>query len=196
MEVERISTGQVDLDLRIQKRPVFRALYMKRQPGRLKVQLSKKLDNVRDKINIKNVIKALDVTNGRVADRLEVQTLSIKNFLTLCKDPSTYAKYPACKVFCPNRRLSVKVIGQLVRVAVKPKHSRPITHDEFIQLCTVLLSMIDPKSYVTIEPMDRKIADKARKFCSLHYVQIREIKPRRLWISSARGGPVGPGRWQ
>eukprot|EP00971_Amphidinium_carterae_P124263 2461643-Amphidinium_carterae.1 len=33
--------------------------------------------------------------NGRVADRLEVQTLNLQNFLTPCKDPSTYANYPA-----------------------------------------------------------------------------------------------------
>eukprot|EP00971_Amphidinium_carterae_P153743 3048408-Amphidinium_carterae.1 len=113
--------------------------------------------------------------NGRVADRLEVQTLNLRNFLTPCKDPSTYANYPACEVVCPDRRLSVEFIGQLVRVAVKPEHSRPIAHDEFIQLCTVLLSMIDPESYVTVEPVDRKIASKAREFRSQHYEQIRNI---------------------
>eukprot|EP00971_Amphidinium_carterae_P177259 3515337-Amphidinium_carterae.1 len=35
--------------------------------------------------------------------------------------------------------------------------------------------MIDPESYVTIEPMDCKISDKARKFRSQRYVQIRDI---------------------
>eukprot|EP00971_Amphidinium_carterae_P319832 6357330-Amphidinium_carterae.1 len=57
---------------------------------------------------------------------------------------------------CPDRRLSVEFIGQFVRVAVKPEHSRPVEHDEFLQLCMVLLSMIDPESYVEVEPLDRK----------------------------------------
>eukprot|EP00971_Amphidinium_carterae_P022383 441361-Amphidinium_carterae.1 len=39
----------------------------------------------------------------------------------------------------------------------------------------VLLSMIEPKSYVTVEPVDRKVADKARKYRSLFYEQIKDI---------------------
>eukprot|EP00971_Amphidinium_carterae_P126340 2502797-Amphidinium_carterae.1 len=35
--------------------------------------------------------------------------------------------------------------------------------------------MIDPESYVTVEPVDRKIADNARKHRSLFYKQIRSI---------------------
>eukprot|EP00971_Amphidinium_carterae_P129590 2566620-Amphidinium_carterae.1 len=71
--------------------------------------------------------------------------MNLKSFLTPCKDPVTHANYPACKVVCPNRRLSCEFIGQLFRVAVKPEHSRPMEHDEFIQFCEVLLSMIDPE---------------------------------------------------
>eukprot|EP00971_Amphidinium_carterae_P329432 6461877-Amphidinium_carterae.1 len=60
-------------------------------------------------------------------------------------------------------------------MAEKPEHSRPIEHDEFIQLCEVLLSMIDPESYVRTDPVDRKVADKASKYRSLFYEQIRDI---------------------
>eukprot|EP00971_Amphidinium_carterae_P305026 6061190-Amphidinium_carterae.1 len=60
-------------------------------------------------------------------------------------------------------------------MGVKPTHSRPIDHDEFIQLCIVLLSMIDPESYVRVKPLDRKVADKARQFRDQHYTKIRKI---------------------
>eukprot|EP00971_Amphidinium_carterae_P129818 2571241-Amphidinium_carterae.1 len=62
-----------------------------------KVQLSKELECVRNEINIKNVIMALDMMNGRVSDRLEFQTLNLTSFLTPCKDPATHANYPACE---------------------------------------------------------------------------------------------------
>eukprot|EP00971_Amphidinium_carterae_P150601 2985371-Amphidinium_carterae.1 len=60
-------------------------------------------------------------------------------------------------------------------MGIKPTHSRPIEHEEFIQLCIVLLSMIDPESYVTIEPVDRKVTDRARKFRSQYYATIKKI---------------------
>eukprot|EP00971_Amphidinium_carterae_P220376 4374866-Amphidinium_carterae.1 len=60
-------------------------------------------------------------------------------------------------------------------MGVKPTHSRPITQEEFIQLCIVFLSMIDPASYVTIEPVDRKVTAKAKEFRSQHYATIKQI---------------------
>eukprot|EP00971_Amphidinium_carterae_P187870 3729405-Amphidinium_carterae.1 len=46
----------------------------------------------------------------------------------------------------------------LPQMGIKPTHSRDITSEEFIQLCVVLLSMVDPVSYIMVEPMDRKVA--------------------------------------
>eukprot|EP00971_Amphidinium_carterae_P208513 4137006-Amphidinium_carterae.1 len=60
-------------------------------------------------------------------------------------------------------------------MGIKPEHSRPITQEEFIQLCIILLSMIDPASYVTIEPVDRKVTAKAKEYRSQYYVTIKQI---------------------
>eukprot|EP00971_Amphidinium_carterae_P049216 970104-Amphidinium_carterae.1 len=113
--------------------------------------------------------------NGRVADRLQHKTQNMDTFVTNCKDAAVDGNYPSCGPVCPVRRLSIQWIGQPVRMGIKPTHSRPIEHDEFIQLCIVLLSMIDAKSYVRVEPVDRKVADKARQFRSQHYSKIRKI---------------------
>eukprot|EP00971_Amphidinium_carterae_P164107 3253586-Amphidinium_carterae.1 len=47
------------------------------------------------KININNVIKAMEEMNNKVAERLE-KTQNMKTFVTHCKDPATYANYPSC----------------------------------------------------------------------------------------------------
>eukprot|EP00971_Amphidinium_carterae_P156908 3110581-Amphidinium_carterae.2 len=139
------------------------------------VELSRELESVRNEININNVIRALDEMNGRVSERLQHQTKNMETFITSCKDPSVDANYPSCGVVCPDRHLSVQWIGQHVRMAVKPDHSRPIEPEEFIQLCIVLLAMIDPDSYVEVEPLDRKVANKARLYRSQHYSTIKKI---------------------
>eukprot|EP00971_Amphidinium_carterae_P275109 5458664-Amphidinium_carterae.1 len=73
--------------------------------------------------------------------------------MTTVAKPRTDLKRPAtahtedvdrASISSHDQRLSVAWIGQLVQVAVKPERSRPIEHDEFLQLCSVLLSMIDP----------------------------------------------------
>eukprot|EP00971_Amphidinium_carterae_P305025 6061189-Amphidinium_carterae.1 len=66
-------------------------------------------------------------------------------------------------------------------MGVKPTHSRPIDHDEFIQLCIVLLSIIDAESYVRIEPLDRKVADKAREFRSQDVNMQRQRRSSWCW---------------
>eukprot|EP00971_Amphidinium_carterae_P313678 6234491-Amphidinium_carterae.1 len=60
-------------------------------------------------------------------------------------------------------------------MGIKPTHSRPIEHEEFIQLCIVLLSMIDPESYVAIKPVDCKVTDRARKYRSQYYAAVKKI---------------------
>eukprot|EP00971_Amphidinium_carterae_P343388 6483119-Amphidinium_carterae.1 len=99
----------------------------------------------------------------------------MESFVTTCKNPAVDANYPSCGLICPDQHLSIQWIGQPVRMGVKPAHSRPIEQEEFIQLCIVLLSMIDPDSCVEIEPLDRKVADKARRFRSQHYSTIKKI---------------------
>eukprot|EP00971_Amphidinium_carterae_P228150 4525684-Amphidinium_carterae.1 len=65
-----------------------------------KDKLSKELENVHSEIKLKNVIKALDVMNGRIADRLENQTMNLKSFLTpqrschTCQLPSLQSCMP------------------------------------------------------------------------------------------------------
>eukprot|EP00971_Amphidinium_carterae_P014893 293972-Amphidinium_carterae.1 len=86
--------------------------------------------------------------NNRVAERHE-KTQNMQIFTTQCKDPATFANYPSCGFSCPNAQLSVQHMGQPVRMGVKPSHSRYMTSllsEELIQLCAVLLSMVDPSS--------------------------------------------------
>eukprot|EP00971_Amphidinium_carterae_P348948 6490758-Amphidinium_carterae.2 len=121
-----------------------------------------------------NVIKALDEMNNNVAERLEkVENMEV--FTTQCQDPATHANYPSCGLICPDHRLSVQYVGQPVKMGIKPSNSRHISHEEFIQLCIVLLSMIGPASYVTIERLDRKVTGKAREHRSQHYATIKRI---------------------
>eukprot|EP00971_Amphidinium_carterae_P156887 3110131-Amphidinium_carterae.2 len=96
-------------------------------------------------------------------------------FTTQCKDPATYANYPTCGFICPDARLSVQYVGQPVRMGVKPSRSPHITSEEFIQLCIVLLSMVDPASYPEVEPLDMKVANKAREFRSKRCGLIKQI---------------------
>eukprot|EP00971_Amphidinium_carterae_P199794 3965642-Amphidinium_carterae.1 len=112
--------------------------------------------------------------NNKVAERLE-KTQNMEIFTTNCKDPAIHANYPSCGLICPDHRLSVQYVGQPVHMGMKPEHSRPITQEEFIQLCIVLLSMIDPASYVTIEPVGRKVTAKAKEYRSQHYATIKQI---------------------
>eukprot|EP00971_Amphidinium_carterae_P039138 769162-Amphidinium_carterae.1 len=111
-----------------------------------KVKLSHVRKSVRSEINLMNVIKALDEMNDRVAERLK-KTQNMEIFTTNCKDPSVYSNYPSCGLICPDHRLSIQYVGQPVYMGKKPEHSRPIEQEEFIQLCIILLSMIDPDSY-------------------------------------------------
>eukprot|EP00971_Amphidinium_carterae_P297531 5911265-Amphidinium_carterae.2 len=86
------------------------------------------LEKIRNEINLVNVIKCLDELNNRVAEPLEkVQNMTI--FTTQCKDSATFANYPSCGLICPDARLSVQYVGQLVRMGVKPSRSRHITSE-------------------------------------------------------------------
>eukprot|EP00971_Amphidinium_carterae_P317260 6307333-Amphidinium_carterae.1 len=71
-------------------------------------------------------------------------------------------------------------------MGVKPSHSRHITHEEFIHWRIVLLSMVDPESYVESEPLDKKVTAKAREYHSEHDNNIKnkcndDIKMQRRW---------------
>eukprot|EP00971_Amphidinium_carterae_P171398 3397815-Amphidinium_carterae.1 len=57
--------------------------------------LSQEVEKVRNEINLVSVIKCLEEINNNVAERLE-QTRNMTMFTTQCKDPATYANYPAC----------------------------------------------------------------------------------------------------
>eukprot|EP00971_Amphidinium_carterae_P298549 5931684-Amphidinium_carterae.2 len=139
-----------------------------------KVRLSQEMEKVRNEINLNNVIKCLDEMNNTVAERLE-KVQNMEMFTTQCKDPATHANYPSCGLICPDYRLSVSYVGQPVRMGIKPSHSRHITSEEFIELCIVLLSMVDPDSYVAAEPLDRKVTHKAMEYRSQHYNVIKQI---------------------
>eukprot|EP00971_Amphidinium_carterae_P062871 1244276-Amphidinium_carterae.2 len=95
---------------------------------------------------------------------------------TDCRNPAVDANYPSCGLICPDHLLSVQYIGQPVHMGKKPTYSRPIEHEELIQLCIFLLSMIDPDSYVTIEPADRKVTDRARNTgVNIYYSTVKKL---------------------
>eukprot|EP00971_Amphidinium_carterae_P114682 2271965-Amphidinium_carterae.1 len=67
---------------------------------------------------------------------------------------------------CHDQRLSVTAFNMGVKMVVEPEHSRPMTKSELMQLCHVLLSMVDPKSCDRCTPSAKRISNESKKSVS------------------------------
>eukprot|EP00971_Amphidinium_carterae_P015605 308237-Amphidinium_carterae.2 len=64
-----------------------------------------------------------------------------------CTDPQL-GDFPAFEPVCKDIRLSVRRIGQEVHIGEKDPRSRSLTSAELVQICEVMLALVDPSCYL------------------------------------------------
>eukprot|EP00971_Amphidinium_carterae_P349302 6490952-Amphidinium_carterae.2 len=112
-----------------------------------------------------------------------------------CADPRKL-DFPEFEPVCKDIRLSVRCIGQEVHIGKKDPRSRSLTPTELIQICEVMLALVDPACYPWGTKSQKKTTEKAQQMRSKWYPSFANAVNEEMTIkhtqalSSDDEGPV------
>eukprot|EP00971_Amphidinium_carterae_P048238 950100-Amphidinium_carterae.3 len=108
-------------------------------------------------VSLRKGLQAIGAIDKATEDRVK---LHMKWERKKCADPRL-GDFPAFEPICMDDRLSVRHIGQDVHIGYKDPRSRSLTSVELIQICEVMLALVDPKNYPTSSKPMKKTSEAA-----------------------------------